>query len=168
MILLTSDGITSPQLEEEIKKAQVPISRRAALVTTASCRYKEKDHNVPVLSALMRRFGLEPECVDVEFQDATFLLAYDVVILMGGNPFYLRKHLNKWKNSLEVLTELANRHVLIGISAGSMENRGNGVFIVDNIRLKKGENNIRAVGHLADDNDEYADECVFRYVCMEN
>lgn len=55
-----------------------------------------------------------------------------------------------------------------GISAGSMENRGNGVFIVDNIRLKKGENNIRAVGHLADDNDEYADECVFRYVCMEN
>ena len=102
MILLTSDGITSPQLEEEIKKALVPISRRAALVTTASCRYKEKDHNVPVLSALMRRFGLEPECVDVEFQDATFLLAYDVVILMGGNPFYLRKHLKKWKNSLEV------------------------------------------------------------------
>ena len=120
MILLTSDGITSPQLEEEIKKALVPISRRAALVTTASCRYKEKDHNVPVLSALMRRFGLEPECVDVEFQDATFLLAYDVVILMGGNPFYLRKHLKKWKNSLEVLTELANHHVLIGISAGSM------------------------------------------------
>lgn len=120
MILLTSDGITSPQLEEEIKKALVPISRRAALVTTASCRYKEKDHNVPVLSVLMRRFGLEPECVDVEFQDATFLLAYDVVILMGGNPFYLRKHLKKWKNSLEVLTELANRHVLIGISAGSM------------------------------------------------
>lgn len=120
MILLTSDGITSPQLEEEIKKALVPISRRAALVTTASCRYKEKDHNVPVLSALMRRFGVEPECVDVEFQDATFLLAYDVVILMGGNPFYLRKHLKKWKNSLEVLTELANRHVLIGISAGSM------------------------------------------------
>ena len=100
MILLTSDGITSPQLEEEIKKALVPISRRAALVTTASCRYKEKDHNVPVLSALMRRFGLEPECVDVEFQNATFLLAYDVVILMGGNPFYLRKHLKKWKNSL--------------------------------------------------------------------
>lgn len=58
MILLTSDGITSPQLEEEIKKSLVPISRRAALVTTASCRYKEKDHNVPVLSALMRRLGL--------------------------------------------------------------------------------------------------------------
>ena len=120
MILLTSDGITSPQLEEEIRKVLVPISKRAALVTTASCRYKEKDDNVPVLSALMRKFGLEPECVDVEFQDATFLLAYDVVILMGGNPFYLRKHLKKWKNSLEILTELANRHVLVGISAGSM------------------------------------------------
>ena len=120
MILLTSDGITSPQLEEEIRKALVPISRRAALVTTASCRYKEKDDNVPVLSALMRKLGLEPECVDVEFQDATFLLAYDVVILMGGNPFYLRKHLKKWNNSLEILIELANRHVLVGISAGSM------------------------------------------------
>lgn len=120
MILLTSDGITSPQLEEEIRKALVPISKRAALVTTASCRYKEKDDNVPILSALMKKFGLEPECVDVEFQDVTFLLAYDVVILMGGNPFYLRKHLKKWKNSLEILTELANRHVLVGISAGSM------------------------------------------------
>ena len=31
-----------PTVEEEIKKALVPISRRAALVTTASCRYKEK------------------------------------------------------------------------------------------------------------------------------
>ena len=62
-------------------------------MTTASCRYKEKDHNVPVLSALMRRFGLEPECVDVEFSGRDiFYLAYDVVILMGGNPFYLRKH----------------------------------------------------------------------------
>ena len=95
MILLTSDGITSLQLEEEIRKALVIISGKAALVPTASCRYKEKDDNVPVLSAIMRRMGLEPECVDVEFQDAASLLAYDVVILMGGNPFYLRKHLKK-------------------------------------------------------------------------
>lgn len=72
MILLTSDGITSLQLEEEIKKSLVPISRRAALVTTASCRYKEKDHNVPVLSALMRRFGLEPECVTWNFRMRLF------------------------------------------------------------------------------------------------
>ena len=69
MILLTADGITSLQLEEEIKKALVPISRRAALVTTASCRYKEKDDNVPILSEQMRKLELEPECVDVEFQD---------------------------------------------------------------------------------------------------
>lgn len=120
MILLTSDGITSTQLEEEIRKALVPLTKKAALVTTASCRYKEKDDNVPILSEQMRKLGLEPECVDVEFQDVAFLLAYDVVILMGGNPFYLRKHLKKWKNSLEILTELADRHVLVGISAGSM------------------------------------------------
>lgn len=120
MILLTSDGITSLQLEEEIRNALVIVSGKAALVPTASCRYKEKDDNVPVLSEIMRRMGLESECVDVEFQDAASLLAYDVVILMGGNPFYLRKHLKKWKNSTQILTELANHHVLVGISAGSM------------------------------------------------
>lgn len=72
MILLTSDGITSPQLEEEIKKALVPISRRAALVTTASCRYKEKDHNVPVLSALMRRLDLSRSAWTWNFRTRLF------------------------------------------------------------------------------------------------
>lgn len=120
MILLTSDGITSPQLEEKIREELPWVTGRAALVTTASCQLKERDDNVPVLSDIMGRMGLESCCFDVEFQDVAQLLAYDVVIFMGGNPFYLRKHLKKWRRCREILIQLANHHVLVGISAGSM------------------------------------------------
>lgn len=57
--------------------------------------------------------------------------------------------------------------IVNGVSAGDMEYRKNGVFFADKIRLEKGDNNIRVVGHIAGDKGEYADECVFRYVYME-
>lgn len=49
-----------------------------------------------------------------------------------------------------------------GVSAGKMEHKGNGVFFTENIRLSKGENNIKVVGKLAGDDAEYTDECVWK------
>lgn len=120
MILLTSDGITSGQLLERIRKALPHITEKAALVVTASNFHKELDDNVPVLTEQMADCGLESRCVDVEFEDAGCLLSYDAVILMGGNPFYLRRHLMKWPRAKEILQELGRSRVLVGISAGSM------------------------------------------------
>ncbi len=56
--------------------------------------------------------------------------------------------------------------IVNGVNIGEMDNRGNGVFVVNNIRLEKGENSIRAVGHVEGDDGEYVDECVFTYVCL--
>lgn len=95
------------------------VSGLAALVPTASdCR--EKDDNVPVLTGQMRELGLEAQCVDVEFENPARLLMYDVVILMGGNPYPLLAHLKKWPNCGKVIRKLSKEHILVGISAGSM------------------------------------------------
>ena len=56
--------------------------------------------------------------------------------------------------------------IVNGVNIGEMDNRGNGVFMVNKVRLEKGENNIRAVGHVVGDKGEYVDECVFTYVCL--
>lgn len=119
MIVLTSDGLTSNRILDEINKRKRVISGQAALVTTAS-GLRERDDNVPVLTSQMREMGLEAYCVDVEFENPARLLSCDVVILMGGDPFVLLYHLRKWPHSEKILKELADRHVLVGISAGSM------------------------------------------------
>lgn len=120
MILLTSDGITSQQLLDKIRKSLPHVTQRAALVVTASDMYKERDENVPILTEQMAQIGLDSTCYDVEFENVSGLLSYDVIILMGGNPFYLRKHLMKWQRAEEILRTLGKNHVLVGISAGSM------------------------------------------------
>ena len=49
-----------------------------------------------------------------------------------------------------------------GVSVGEMERRGNGVFMVNKVRLINGMNEIKAVGHIGADNTEYTDICKWR------
>ena len=49
-----------------------------------------------------------------------------------------------------------------GVSIGEMEHRGNGVFMVNKVRLINGMNEIKAVGHIGADDEEYTDSCEWR------
>jgi peptidase E len=49
------------------------------------------------LNSKLEYLGLNVELFDVEFQDSTDLLEYDVILINGGNPFYLIDHFNKSK-----------------------------------------------------------------------
>ena len=49
-----------------------------------------------------------------------------------------------------------------GVSVGEMEHRGNGVFMVNKVRLIKGMNEIKAVGHIGADDAEYTDSCLWK------
>ena len=49
-----------------------------------------------------------------------------------------------------------------GVSVGEMERSGNGVFMVNKVRLINGMNEIKAVGHIGADNTEYTDICKWR------
>ncbi len=46
-------------------------------------------------------------------------------------------------------------------SLGKMEAKGNGVFIIEDIKLEIGEANIRVVGKCKGDSDEYTDKCMW-------
>ena len=49
MIILTSNGLSSPNLLKEAAK-YVRANGNAAIITTASVGYKEKDWNIPRLT----------------------------------------------------------------------------------------------------------------------
>ena len=96
-----------------------PDSRKAALIPTASVGFKRDTAPVPAIAAQMEEWGLTWDFVDVETQNPKLLCAYDVIILLGGNCYYLVKHLRRQK-AAPLLAELNREKLLIGISAGSL------------------------------------------------
>ncbi|MCB2202972.1 Type 1 glutamine amidotransferase-like domain-containing protein [bacterium] len=117
MIVLTSNGLSSENLLNELKRV-LPHSAHAAIVTTASVGYKEKDWHIPRLTAELQQLCESVTCVDIEFENPKDLLTFDVVEIIGGNPFYLLKQIRK-QNAEAVFSEIAEQKFLIGISAGS-------------------------------------------------
>ena len=65
------------------------------------------------------RDRLSAECVDLDEEPPENLLSFDVIELMGGNPFYLLKRM-KETNCVPVLQTLAAEKTVIGVSAGSL------------------------------------------------
>lgn len=118
MIILTSNGLSSEKLLNETQK-YVSQNMKAAIVTTASVGYKEKDWHVPRLKSELEQIGLTATCFDFEFESPQLLFQYDLVEIIGGNPFYLlnQVHLRDAKN---IFSEIAKNKILIGISAGSI------------------------------------------------
>ena len=124
MLVLTSSGLSSAQLLDETKKHLAPGARTAALVTTASVGRKERERNVPHLVDELARLGLATEFFDIEFRDPRLLLEYDVVEINGGNPFYLLNQIRR-SGAAEILREIGEEKILIGISAGSLVQQRN-------------------------------------------
>ena len=118
MIILTSNGLSSDALISEARKV-VPKRGKAVIITTASLGYKEKDWHIPRLNDELRSLGLSVETFDFDTQDAKRLLAYDVVEILGGNPYHLLKHMQRAANKT-IIEKIAGEKVLIGISAGSI------------------------------------------------
>ena len=118
MLILTSNGLSSEALINETRKF-IKDMEKAVIITTASVGYKEKDWHIPRLTDELTQLGLTVDYFDFDSQSAQNLLAYDVVEILGGNPFYLLKHLQREENST-VIQKIANEKILIGISAGTL------------------------------------------------
>ena len=101
-----------------IKPLFIGLSK-AVIVTTASVGYKENDWHIPRLKDELNSLGLTVNYFDFDLDIPSKLLQYDVVEIMGGNPFYLLKSMKK-SNCKKILSELSNSKILIGISAGSV------------------------------------------------
>lgn len=118
MIILCSNGLTSQELLREAGK-YISGAKRAAVVVTADPVYKEKNWHVERSCKELAYLGLETELFDFDAQPAGELLEYDVVTLIGGNPYYLLDSIRK-HNGQEVLRRIAGKGLLIGWSAGAL------------------------------------------------
>jgi len=94
-------------------------ARSAALITTASVGYKEKDWNVPRHTGAMTKLGLKVELFDIDEQNPLLLEQYDVIFVMGGNPFYLLSQMRA-VGCKELFAEYIKSKIVIGASAGSI------------------------------------------------
>lgn len=115
MLLLCSDGLSSAALLDGLKNAAEGC-RSAALVVTADNEYKENNYHVKRCADELKALGLEVDIFDIDRQSSELLRDYDVVELIGGNPFYLLSSVRE-HNAAEVLRYLADNRVLIGWSA---------------------------------------------------
>jgi peptidase E len=117
MILLTSNGLSDERLLDALRAHGV--SGRAALVVTADNEYKEKNYHVARLTRELQTLGLQVECFDFDVQTPEVLAGYDVVELIGGNPYYLLRSVRE--HGFEpALRAVAEERVLIGCSAGAL------------------------------------------------
>ena len=117
MILLCSNGLTSAALTAELSRHV--HGGTAALVVTADGVYKEKNYHVPQLRRELEALGFSVDLFDIDTEDASALLCYDLVEFMGGDPFYLLSSIRR-KGAESVLETLAREKLLIGISAAAV------------------------------------------------
>ena len=118
MIALLSNGITSEALRNALSNHIASLSS-ATIVVTADNEYKERNYHVPRVIDELKTYGLSVDTFDLDTQDATELLKYDVVELIGGNPYYLLNSI-RVHNASAVIKQLAEKKVLLGWSAGAM------------------------------------------------
>ena len=118
MIALLSNGITSEALKNALSKHFAPLSS-AAVVVTADNEYKERNYHVPRVVDELKEYGLSVDTFDLDKQDASELLKYDVVEFIGGNPYYLLNSI-RVHNALALIKQLAEKKVLLGWSAGAL------------------------------------------------
>lgn len=118
VLILTSNGLSSELLMKSIKPLFANLSK-AVIVTTASVEYKDNDWHIPRLKEELHTLGLSVNYFDFDCDAPQGLLQYDVIEIIGGNPFYLLKSMKK-SNCGGVLNELSKSKILIGISAGSL------------------------------------------------
>lgn len=117
MILLCSNGLTSQELLKEAGKV-CSKGKRAALVVTADPVYKEKNYHVEASVKQLEYLGCQVDIFDFDTQPAEVLSRYDVVELMGGNPYYLLHSIRAHQGE-EALRQVALKGLLIGVSAGA-------------------------------------------------
>jgi dipeptidase E len=119
VLFLTSNGITSEIIFKRIKHELITYSGKAALVTTASVGYKEKDRNVPRHAEVLEKLGLCVEVFDIEEQNPELLQEFDLIFIIGGNPFYLLDIMRN-TNCKELFFRYIKDKIVIGASAGSI------------------------------------------------
>ncbi len=117
MLLLTSNGLSSEMLMHAAAQHIAP--GRAALIVTADPEYRAQNRHVPRLTQELQALGMQVDIFDFDTQTPAELSAYDLVEMIGGNPYYLLDAIRR-RGFADVLAQFAREKCLIGCSAGAL------------------------------------------------
>lgn len=117
MVVLASNGLSSPALHQEVRK--YIHGGKAALVVTADNEYKAENYHVARVTKELEALGLTVAVFDFDIQTPVELMEYDVVEMIGGNPYYLLQSI-KIHGFQDVLKLFAEERILVGWSAGAL------------------------------------------------
>lgn len=118
-LMLSSKGLANKELTENFIRF-VGSKRKVSIITTASQIHKEKNTHTIILKSQLDDLGFITCLVDIEFEDPEILRLSEILIITGGNPYYLLHHIHQSKSE-KVLHELIAQQIPVwGISAGFM------------------------------------------------
>ncbi len=118
-LFLSSKGLANEEIVEHFLSF-VENNKKVSIITTASEKYKEKNKHAIDLKIKLDHLGFRVGFVDVELENPQKMNASDIIVINGGNPYYLLYHFKKNKAD-KILQKIATRnHPIMGISAGFM------------------------------------------------
>lgn len=118
-ILLSSRGIETDKYKKLFLQSTKGLIKNISIITTASEKYKEKNKNAIQLRSDLTELGYKCKFVDIEYDNLELLQKTEIIIINGGNPYYLLHHLKKSRCDELILKKVKNNKLVIGISAGA-------------------------------------------------
>ena len=124
-LFLLSKGLTTDTLKNEFLNflGKDPLTLSVAVVVNASSTDKKKKKKVKKVKHQFSEIGFDSsriELFDLMRSAPENLLEFDVVYILGGNPFLLLNEVNK-SDAKKVFKELVDQEkILMGYSAGSL------------------------------------------------
>ena len=117
-IILTSNGLSSENIVDVFKQLSVSGLNKAAIVVTADPVYRQNNWIAVSIKEKFEEIGFATDFFDIEFSQPNRLLEFDVIFLIGGNPYYLLNQIRRTHTD-DILRELLiNEKVISGSSAG--------------------------------------------------
>ena len=117
-LLLSSNGLTTPAIRKTFLELSQGLQKQVAIITTGDETYKEKNRNVLKLDAELKSLDFKPTFIDVEFDDANKLKDVELIIISGGNPYFLLYHLKRSGADQILIQKATGKGLIYGISAG--------------------------------------------------
>jgi len=130
-IMLTSNGLSTDDIAANFLSLfeNDPVQMKACILTTASLQKEQNIYARKAKADLVNMGFATVDYLDIEFDEAKQLTNYHCIYINGGNPFYLLEHL-KQSGADQVIRDLNDQQVLIGVSAGAMV-LGNNIEIAE-------------------------------------
>lgn len=119
-LLLVSSNIAVPHLATAARNLARGAAR-AAVVTTAEPKLKERNRNALLARETLLAVGLaEVKFFDFDTHPSEGLAAFDLVYLAGGNPYYLLQRVRETEADSVLEEMISAGRPVIGSSAGAL------------------------------------------------